>query len=125
VATRYEVYVSRSGATANVFAQIVAAFEAGRKEPRLVAVNLVGPEDGYTALQRYDIEMAMLGNLKAAYAGRSPVRISLHAGELAPAYMPGTWSIGTVNHVRKAVEVAGAERIGHGSTSSSRATRRG
>ncbi|MGC4116014.1 MAG: hypothetical protein QM765_15800 [Myxococcales bacterium] len=114
VATRYEVYVSRSGATTNVFTQIVAAYEAGKQEPRLVGVNLVGPEDGSTALSRYDIEMKMLGNLKAAYAGRSPVRISLHAGELAAKYMPSNWNIGSINHVRKAVEVAGAERIGHG-----------
>lgn len=114
VATRYEVYVSRSGSATNVYSQIVAAYEAGKKDARVVAVNLVGPEDGTTALQRYDIEMAMLGKLKAAYAGRSPVRISLHAGELAAKYMPGTWNIGSINHVRKAVEIAGADRIGHG-----------
>ena len=114
VATRYEVYVSRSGSATNVFAQLVAAYEAAIQEPRIVAVNLVGPEDNSTALARYDIEMSMLANLKAAYAGKSPLRISLHAGELSAKYMPSGWSIGTINHVRKAVEVAGAERIGHG-----------
>lgn len=114
VATRYMVYISRSGANANVFSQMVAAYEVAKLEPRVVAVNLVGPEDGTTALKQYDLAMAMLGNLRAAYDGRSPLRISLHAGELAASYMPSGWNIGAINHVRKAVETAGAHRIGHG-----------
>ena len=56
----------------------------------------------------------MLQYLNGVYAGQSPLRLSLHAGELAAQYMPSGYTIPTVDHVQKAVEIAGAERIGHG-----------
>lgn len=114
VKSRYMVYISRSGAAPGVFAQMVAAFEAAIVEPRLVALNLVGPEDGTTALNAYDRQMEMLGYLHTYYEGKSPLHITLHAGELATKYMPSSHTIAGVNHIRKAVEVAHAERVGHG-----------
>jgi adenosine deaminase len=48
------------------------------------------------------------------YAGQSTLRLALHAGELAAAYMPSGYVISTIDHVQKAVEIAGANRIGHG-----------
>jgi len=114
VGARYMVYISRSGGGPGVFAQMVAAFEAAKVEPRLVALNLVGPEDGTTALSAYDRQMEMLEYLNTAYAGQSPLHITLHAGELAAKYMPSGYSISNINHIRKAIEVAHAERIGHG-----------
>jgi adenosine deaminase len=116
VGVRYAAYISRGGHTAGVFAQMVAAFEAAKQEPRLVALNLVGPEDSTTALNRYDDAMSMLAYLHDTYTatGASPLRITLHAGELAPKYMPSGYDIATEDHVRKAVQVARAERIGHG-----------
>jgi hypothetical protein len=114
IATRYEAYISRSGAAPAVYAQMVAAYEAAKVEPRLVALNLVGAEDDVTALANYDLQMSMLQYLSGVYAGQSPLRLSLHAGELAAAYMPSGYEISAIDHVRKAVEVAGADRIGHG-----------
>jgi adenosine deaminase len=114
VTMRYQEYISRSGAAPAVFAQMVAAYEAAVTEPKLKALNLVGPEDGTTALENYDLQMSMLQYLNGAYAGKSPLRLALHAGELAAAYMPAGYTIGTVDHVQKAVEIAGAARIGHG-----------
>jgi adenosine deaminase len=114
IATRYEAYISRSGAAPAVFAQMVAAYEAAKAEPRLVALNLVGPEDAVAALANYDLQMSMLQYLSGVYAGQSPLRLSLHAGELADAYMPSGYTIPTIDHVQKAVEIAGASRIGHG-----------
>ncbi len=116
VSTRYMTYISRSGATPGVFAQMVASYEAAIQDPRLVALNLVGPEDNTGALSRYDVEMAMLGFLYSTYrvTNLSPLHVSLHAGELAAAYMPSSYDIGTIDHVRKAVQIAHAERIGHG-----------
>jgi hypothetical protein len=93
---------------------MVAAYEAAKVEPRLVALNLVGPEDSVAALANYDLQMAMLQYLSGAYAGESPLRLALHAGELADAYMPAGYAIATIDHVQKAVEIAGADRIGHG-----------
>jgi adenosine deaminase len=114
VSARYMVYISRSGAQAGVFAQMVAAFEAAKAEPRLVALNLVGPEDGTSALGQYTLQMQMLDFLHTTYAGKSPLHVSLHAGELAPKYMPSGWNIATIDHIQTAVAVAHAERIGHG-----------
>lgn len=114
IALRYEEYISRSGVAPAVFAQMVAAYEAAKVEPRLVALNLVGAEDAGAALANYDLQMSMLQYLNGVYAGQSPLRLSLHAGELAAAYMPSGYSISAIDHVQKAVEVAGAHRIGHG-----------
>jgi hypothetical protein len=116
VSTRYIIFISRSGSTPGVFAQMVAAYEAAIRDPRVVAVNLVGPEDGTGALSRYDVEMSMLDFLYQTYRepSVSPLRVTLHAGELAPAFTPSSYPIGTINHIRKAVEIGHAERIGHG-----------
>jgi adenosine deaminase len=114
VTTRYEEYISRSGAAPAVFAQMLAAYEAAKVEPRLVALNLVGPEDAVAALANYDLQMSMLQYLSGVYAGQSTLRLALHAGELAAAYMPPGYTISAIDHVQKAVEIAGANRIGHG-----------
>jgi len=116
VATRYQVYISRSGSLPGVFAQMVAAYEAGIDDPRVVGLNLVGPEDNVTSLRNYDIQMAMLGHLNTYYrvTDRSPVRLSLHAGELAAKYMPSGWDIGQIDHISRAIGRARADRIGHG-----------
>jgi adenosine deaminase len=114
VEARYEVYISRGGSAAGVFAQMVAAHEAAIRDRRVVALNLVGPEDGIPALRSYDLHMEMLDYLHGAYAGLSPLRISLHAGELAPGHLPNGFDIRSMNHIEKAVTTAHAERIGHG-----------
>ena len=114
VGVRYMVYISRSGSGPKVFAQMVAAFEAAVIEPRLVGLNLVGPEDSKGALKPYDRQMEMLGYLHKVYAGKSPLQISLHAGELVAKYLPDGYTIAGIDHMRKAVEIAHAKRIGHG-----------
>ena len=114
VETRYQAYISRSGSDAGIFGQMVAAYEAAAIEPRLVGLNLVGPEYGSTAMANYDRLMAMLGYLQGAYAGMSPLRLSLHAGEISESTIPGGYSLDEEDHIRQAVEVAGARRVGHG-----------
>lgn len=56
----------------------------------------------------YEEQMRMIGFLRDLYPG---VKVSLHAGELAPGLVPPE---GLCCHVRQAVEVAKAERVGHG-----------
>ncbi len=114
VRTRYQAYISRSGSDSGVFAQMVAAYEAAIIEPRLVGLNLVGPEDGSTAMANYDDQMDMLGYLGEYYAESSPLRLSLHAGEITAASVPGGYVLDEADHIRKAVEIAGTRRIGHG-----------
>ncbi len=91
-----------------VFAQILLGFEAASTDPRIVGINLVQPEDGYTSMRDYRMQMQMIDALHRFYPN---VHITLHAGELAFGMVPPE---GLRFHIRDAVEVAHAERIGHG-----------
>ena len=105
---RYLAQAIRTFPPQQVFAQLVLAFELAKADPRVVGLNLVAPEDNEVAVRDYDLHMKMLGYLH----GLSPeVKISLHAGELTPALVPKE---ALRSHIRNAVMVAGASRIGHG-----------
>jgi len=91
-----------------VFAQTLLCFETASTDPRFVGLNLVMPEDGYTAMNDYALHMRMVGLLRGLYP---KVHVSLHAGEIAPGFVPYE---GLCCHVRLAVEEGHAERIGHG-----------
>src|SRR6202453_3240821 len=108
VQLRYIYQVLRGFPPEQVFAQTLLGFEAASADPRVVGINLVMPEDGYVSMSDYALQMRMVGFLHGVYAR---VHITLHAGELAPGLV--TYE-GLSFHVRQAVEVAHAERIGHG-----------
>jgi adenosine deaminase len=91
-----------------VFAQTLFAFELAAADPRIAGVNLVMPEDWFVPMRDHDLHMRMFRYLRQAYPG---VHVALHAGELALGMVPPE-SLGL--HVRAAVEIGGAERIGHG-----------
>jgi adenosine deaminase len=77
-------------------------------DPHMVGLNLVMPEDWYIPMKDFELQMQMLAYLHARYPR---VHISLHAGELAEGLVPPE---GLRFHIRDSVEVAHAERIGHG-----------
>jgi adenosine deaminase len=108
VTVRYLYGVARALAPEVVFAQILTAFEVASAEPRVVGLNLVQPEDHPRAMRDYALHMQMIAALRPLYPG---VRVALHAGELAPGLVPPE---GMRFHIGAAVDVAGAERIGHG-----------
>ena len=108
VALRYIYEVFRSTPKELVFAQALLGFELASADPRVVAINLVGEEDEHTAMTDYAEHMRMVGFLRELYP---KVRVSLHAGELAPGLVPPE---GLCCHVRLAVEQARTDRIGHG-----------
>jgi adenosine deaminase len=91
-----------------VFAQALFGFELASADPRVVAINFVGEEDGHSAMTDYAEHMRMVGFLRTLYP---KVRVSLHAGELAPGLVPPE---ALCCHIRLAVEEAGVDRIGHG-----------
>ena len=66
------------------------------------------PEDGYLSMSEYHRQMLMLDYLHSVYP---KIHISLHAGELAPGLVPPE---GLRFHIREAVDLGHAERIGHG-----------
>lgn len=115
VDVRLQVAANRTGTRVAVFGQWVFAYELAQVVPELVGVNLVSPEEHANSLQFYNDEMFALGVLSRrndATPGRKKVHVSLHAGELIPEVVPDP--IHLTFHIRRAVEVAGAERIGHG-----------
>jgi adenosine deaminase len=108
VKIRFLYQVLRAFPPQQVFAQTLLGFEVVRKDPNVVGLNFVQPEDAYMAMSEYNREMHMLDYLHGVYP---KVHISLHAGELAPGLVPPQ---GTSFHIREAVELGHAERIGHG-----------
>jgi adenosine deaminase len=91
-----------------VFAQTVLGFEAASADPEtVVGINFVMPEDGFTSMHDYALQMKMVNYLHEVYP---QVSLTLHAGELAYGLVPLE---GLCCHIRQAVE-AGAKRIGHG-----------
>ncbi len=100
--------VLRANSPQQVFAQTLLAFEVASADPDCVGLNFVQPEDNYTAMSEYHRQMLMLDYLHSVYPA---VHISLHAGELAPGLVPPA---SLRFHIREAVELGHAERIGHG-----------
>jgi adenosine deaminase len=108
VQVRYLYQVLRSGEPERVFAQTLLGFELASVDPRVVGINFVQPEDTYLAMSQYGNQMLMLKYLRSVYP---KVHLSLHAGELAAGMVQPE---GLRFHIHDAVEIAGAERIGHG-----------
>lgn len=91
-----------------VFAQTLLGFEVASVDPDVVGINFVMPEDGRLSMDDYHLQMQMLDYLHSVYP---KVHISLHAGELAEGMVEPE---GLTFHIREAVELGHAERIGHG-----------
>ncbi len=108
VKIRYLFQVLRGFAPEQVFAQTLLGFELASVDPRVLGINLVMAEDWYMPMREYHRQMEMLNYLHSMYP---KVHISLHAGELAPGLVPPG---GLKFHIREAVELGHAERIGHG-----------
>jgi adenosine deaminase len=113
VEVRYIYQVLRGAAPEVVFAQTLLGFETieasmDAHEDTWVGINFVQPEDGFLSMRDYSLQMKMLDYLHTTYP---KVRITLHAGELAPGLVPPE---GLRFHIRQAVEWGHAERIGHG-----------
>ena len=113
VEVRYLWTVLRDFTPEQVFAQSLLAFETvqasmNAKDDTWVGINLVRPEDDFVSMRDYTLQMKMVGYLHSVYPG---VHISLHAGELAPGLVPPE---GLRFHIRQAIELGDAERIGHG-----------
>ena len=113
VEIRFLYQVLRGFPPQQVFAQTLLGFEVAQAEleagdPQVVGINFVMPEDGRVSMQDYHLQMLMLDYLHSVYP---KVHISLHAGELAFGMVPPA---GLGFHIREAVELGHAERIGHG-----------
>src|SRR5216683_385226 len=108
VKIRFLYQVLRAFPPQQVFGQTLLGFELASQDPRVVGINFVQPEDAYMAMSEYHRQMLMLDYLHSVYP---KVHISLHAGELAPGLVPPD---GLRFHIREAIDLGHAERIGHG-----------
>jgi adenosine deaminase len=108
VKIRFLYQVLRAFPPQQVFAQTLLAFEVASQDSRVVGLNFVQPEDAYMAMSEYHRQMLMLDYLHSVYPA---VHITLHAGEIAPGLVPPD---GLRFHIREAVDLGHAERIGHG-----------
>ena len=113
VEVRFIYQVLRAFAPEQVFAQTLLGFETveqaiDQHSDDWVGINFVQPEDYMVSMRDYTLQMKMVAYLHTVYP---KVHITLHAGELSPGMVPPE---GLRFHIRQAVEIAHAERIGHG-----------
>ncbi len=105
---RMQAYVMRDDHPSAVFSSMYSAFKSLEKTHKLVGVNIVGAENNFVAMRDYRLHMKMFRYLKDKFPASN---VSLHAGELSLGMVPPE---GLRDHIREAVEIAGAKRIGHG-----------
>ena len=105
---RYQPFALRFLAPSQVFSQMVSSFKLASSSPMIVGVNIVGQESVHVAMRDYAMHMRMFKFLKAKYP---KVKLALHAGELSLGMVQPE---GLTFHIRDAIDVAGASRIGHG-----------
>ncbi len=108
VHVRFQYYILREQPLPNFFAQALNAFEAAKQSDLIVGINLVQAEDGLLSLKNYSQQMKMLQWLKSQYPS---VHIALHAGEQT---IENVRPSDLRFHIREALFIGGAERIGHG-----------
>jgi adenosine deaminase len=106
VTFRFIAQNGRNSSPDDVFVQTAIAAALIRAEPQVVALNLVQAEDSRIARDDYDRHMRIVG-----FLAKDDVAVTLHAGELWLGLVPPT---DLTFHIRQAVEIAGARRIGHG-----------
>ena len=105
---RYQPFALRFLTPSQVFSQMVSSFKLATASPMIVGVNIVGQESTHVSMRDYALHMKMYGFLKARYPS---VKLALHAGELSLGMVEPE---GLKFHIKDALDVAGASRIGHG-----------
>lgn len=108
VTVRYLAQVIRVFPAPQVFSQVLFGFRLVEADPRMVGINLVAPEDNPVTLADYTKQMESIG---FAATELPDVPVSLHAGELTLGLVPPE---DLRFHIREAIDIAGASRIGHG-----------
>lgn len=105
---RYIMQLNRLSTNSVFFSTACAAMTLMRADRRVVALNIVAPEDHPNARNNFDMQMKMLDWLWRRFGKPN---ITLHAGELTLQYSPVEVMR---DRIRKSIEVGHAKRIGHG-----------
>ena len=110
VEVRYLAQVLRTFPREQVRAQTKLAVALMQSDPRVVGLNFVAPEHHPISLKDYSWQMKMIAE-ETATLSTDKRNIALHAGELTLGLVPPE-ELGF--HIREAIAIAGAKRIGHG-----------
>lgn len=105
---RYQNYAVRTMQPYDVFKALLASFESANTCDLIVGVNIVAPENNEVSMNDYWLHMMMFRYCHKKYPN---VKYAMHAGELVLGMVKPeelTW------HINAAVNLAGANRIGHG-----------
>lgn len=113
---RFQTYAVRTLEPLQVFIDLYSGFRASYNSELMVGVNIVAPENNHVSLADYTLHMQMFQYLRENLKPQGDeenrkVNLALHAGEL---------TLGMVTpenlqfHINEAVNIAGAQRIGHG-----------
>ncbi|MYM65817.1 adenosine deaminase [Pseudoduganella sp. FT55W] len=105
---RYQPFALRFLSPSQVYSQILSSFKLASSHPKIVGVNIVGQESVNVSMRDYALHMKMYRYLKTKYP---KVQLALHAGELSLGMVEPE---GLTFHIKDAIDVAGASRIGHG-----------
>jgi adenosine deaminase len=109
VADRYIIGVLRDFTPELLFAQFNQAFALAAQDPaEVVSINPLRAEDWFGSRERYTLGLQMIDYFHTLYPS---ILLTLHAGELSPGLVPPE---DLTNHIRQAVELGHASRIGHG-----------
>ncbi|MBQ4875011.1 MAG: adenosine deaminase [Rickettsiaceae bacterium H1] len=105
---RYQLVAYRNLEPLDVFIQLFTSYLISQKSPIVVGVNIVGAENYTIALEDYTLHMQMYNYLSDKYP---TVNKALHAGELVLGMVaPKDLTF----HIEQAINIAKAQRIGHG-----------
>jgi adenosine deaminase len=108
VTVRYQVSALRNQNPVLVYAALAMGMALAEADPRFVGVNIVAPEHEPVPVRDYRLHMKMFEHLHKLHP---KVKLSLHAGELSLGMVPPR---DLQSHIEQAVDIAGADRIGHG-----------
>ncbi|HVX28642.1 MAG TPA: hypothetical protein VHB70_19990 [Parafilimonas sp.] len=105
---RYQTYIVRVQNAVTTFKNLIASFEAAKKDSLIVGVNIVAPEDDPVSMRDYWLHMQMFAYCHQKFPS---VKYAMHAGEIAEGYVKPE---DLTYHISEAVYIAKAQRIGHG-----------
>ena len=113
VMMKLQGYADRNKTPLDVFCQLYIVHKAMEKAPdSIVGCNLVSAENSENSMLYYKAHMIMFKVLKEKlFKDNQSPNVSLHAGELTMGLIPPEH---LTYHVKDAVRIAGAKRIGHG-----------
>lgn len=108
IEVRFLAQIKRNQSRKLVFAEMVLAFALANELEQVVGLNMVNAEQSKESVQGYDTHMEMIKYLSKKFP---EVKVTLHAGELTKRMFPSGQH---PNHIKKALEIASPDRIGHG-----------